>query len=142
MTSIGQANGVAGGLAAWVAALGLATAAQAISLPVDGTYGAGAGCEIVAVHGVEGAVAAGGTESLPESSTKGGDAIIITPAYAVGPDWVCRPGTIDGEYAALLCESWGATWVPMPVAHFELSGETLRFTMPDEETVSLERCPR
>jgi hypothetical protein len=121
--------------------IGLTVSAQAISLPVDGTYGGGSGCEIAAVHGVEAVVAAGGTESFPESRTKGGENIIVTPSYAAGSDWVCKPGTVDGEYVALECESWGATWLPMPVAHFALSGETLRLTMPDEPTFSLERCP-
>jgi hypothetical protein len=121
--------------------IGLAETAQAISLPVDGTYGAGAGCEIAAVHGVAALVEDGGTEDFEESRTKGGDDIVVTRSYAVGPDYVCRPGTVDGEYVALLCESWGATWVPMPVARFELSGESLRFTMPDEATLTLERCP-
>ena len=124
-----------------VVLIGLTVSAQAISLPVDGTYGGGGGCEIAAVHGVEAVVEAGGTESFPESRTKGGESIIVMPSYAAGSDWVCKPGTVDGEYVALECESWGATWLPMPVAHFQLSGETLRFTMPDEATLTLDRCP-
>lgn len=132
MRSIGQV---------FVILIGLTVTAEAISLPVDGRYGAGGGCEIAAVHGVDAVVEAGGTESFPESRTKGGEDIIVTPSYAAGSDWVCEPGTVDGEYVALLCESWGATWVPMPIARFELSGEILRFTMPDEPTFALERCP-
>lgn len=119
----------------------LSTSARAADLPVDGTFGAGAGCEIFAVHGTAAAAAAGGTEDFPESDGKGGEAIIVTPTHALGSDWVCTPSTVDGEYVALLCESWGATWVPLPVAHFALSGDTLRFTMPDEEPMTLERCP-
>jgi hypothetical protein len=121
--------------------IGLTVTAQAISLPVDGIYGTGGGCEIAAVHGVEAVVEAGGTETFPESGAKGGEDIIVTSSYAAGSDWVCKPGTVDGEYVALECESWGATWVPMPVARFELSEETLRFTMPDEATLILDRCP-
>ena len=132
MRSIGQV---------FVIVFGLTSAAQAISLPVDGTYGAGGGCEIAAVHGVEAVVEAGGTESFPESLTKGGEDIIVTPSYAAGSDWVCKPGTVDGQYVALECESWGATWMPMPVARFALSGRTLRFTMPDEPTFTLDPCP-
>jgi hypothetical protein len=123
------------------ALIGLSANARAASLPVDGTFGAGAGCEIVAVHGTAAVVAAGGTEEFPESDAKGGEAIIVTTTLALGSDWVCAPSTVDGEYVALLCESWGATWVPLPVAHFALSGDTLRFTMPDEEPMMLERCP-
>jgi hypothetical protein len=129
------------GKGAAVILVGLVEAAQAITLPVDGTYGAGAGGEIVAVHGVAATVEAGGTEDFEESRTKGGDDIVVTRSYAVGPDYVCEPGTVDGEYVALLCKSWGATWVPMPVAHFALSGESLLFTMPDEATLTLDRCP-
>lgn len=132
MRSLGQAF--------TVIVLCLATKAGASTLPVDATYGAGAGCEILAVHGAAATVAAGGTEDFPESDTKGGEDVIVTPAYAVGSDWVCKPSTVDGEYVALLCESWGATWVPMPVAHFELSGDALLFTMPDEATLTLDRC--
>jgi hypothetical protein len=132
MRSIGRSS---------VILIGLTGAAQAISLPVDGIYGAGGGCEIVAVHGIDAVIAAGGTESFPESRTKGGEDVIVTPSYATGSDWVCKPGTVDGEYVALECVSWGATWLPMPVAHFEVSGETLRFTMPDEATLTLDRCP-
>lgn len=132
MRSIGQG---------FVILIGLMATAQAISLPVDGTYGAGGGCEIAAVHGVEAVVEAGGTESFPESRTKGGEDIIVTPSHAAGSDWVCKPGTVDGQYVALECESWGATWMPMPVARFALSGDRLLFTMPDEPTFTLERCP-
>lgn len=121
--------------------IGLCGPARAAGLPVDGTYGIGAGCEIVAVHGLTAAIDAGGTEDFEESLTKGGDDIVVTPAYAVGPDYVCRPSTVDGEYVALICESWGATWVPLPVARFQLASEALRFTMPDEPTLTLERCP-
>lgn len=126
----------------FVAALiGLSANAQAADLPVDGTFGAGAGCEIVAVHGTAAAVTAGGTEDFAETDAKGGEAIIVTPRHALGSDWVCTPSTVDGEYVALLCESWGATWVPLPVAHFAISGDALRFTIPDEEPMMLERCP-
>jgi len=121
--------------------IGLVETARALTLPVEGTYGAGAGCEIIAVHGSAPAVEAGGTESFPESRTKGGEAIFVTPSHAVGSDWVCEPSTVDGEFVALLCNSWGATWVPMPVARFELAGETLMLTMPDEDPIKLERCP-
>jgi hypothetical protein len=114
--------------------------AQAINLPVDGTFGAGAGCRIVAAHGIANVVAAGGTEDFPESRKTDGEDLIVTPAHAAGPDWVCEPATVDGEYVALQCVSWGATWVPMPVAHFKVSGDTLLLTMPDEATASLHRC--
>lgn len=114
-----------------------AAVAQAINLPVDGDYGASAGCALLAAHGMAAVIEAGGTETFPES---GDDDIVLTPTRIAGPDWVCEPGTVDGEYAALLCVSMGATWVPMPVAHFDRSGEEIHFTMYDEEPVTLERC--
>ncbi len=128
------------GAAYFAGLIGSATAADTIRLPVDGTYGAGGGCEILAVHGEAAIVAAGGTETFPESQNKGGDDIVVTASHAIGPDWVCEPGTVDGEYVALICVSWGATWVPMPVAHFHVSDAELHFTMPDEEPVTLARC--
>jgi len=120
---------------------GFAGSGRAQTLPVDSTYGAGAGCEILAVRGSAPAIEAGGTESFPESDAKGGEAVFVTPSHAVGSDWVCEPGTVDGEYVALLCETWGATWVPMPVARFAFAGDTLLLTMPDEDPIELERCP-
>lgn len=129
-----------GGIAG-VILIGLAETGGAVTLPVDGTYGAGGGCEILAVHGAAAAVEVGGTENFPERGAKGGEAIFVTPSHAVGSDWVCEPGTVDGEYVALLCESWGATWVPMPVARFEHVGESLLFTMPDEAPIRLKPCP-
>jgi len=116
-----------------------AQAAQAISLPVEGVYGAGGGCKLVASHGFEAIVAAGGTESFsnePETD----DAIVASPAYVAGPDWICEPGTVDGENAALLCVTEGATWVPMPIATFDPANGSIQFIMEDDAPVTLKRC--
>lgn len=117
----------------------LAQAAQALTLPVDGVYGAGEGCAIQSRHGIDTIVAAGGTEEFVENDDAD-EAILATPNYVVGSDWVCEPGTIDGDYAALLCVTDGATWVPMPIAGFKPHEGTMYFIMDDEAPVALERC--
>lgn len=113
--------------------------AQALTLPVEGPFGAGEGCAIHSHFGMAAIVEAGGTEEFVEDENSG-EALIATPDYVVGPDWVCEPGTVDGDYAALLCVTDGATWVPMPVAGFKHHEESVFFIMDDEAPVALSKC--
>lgn len=119
--------------------LSVAQPAQALTLPVDGSFGAGEGCAIQSRYGMAAIVEAGGTEEFIENDDSG-DALIATSKYVVGPDWVCEPGTVDGDYAALLCETDGATWVPMPVAGFKHHEGSIFFIMDDEAPVALSKC--
>jgi hypothetical protein len=112
---------------------------QALTLPVDGIYGVGEGCAIQSRHGMDAIVAAGGTEEFVENDDDS-EAIIATPSHVVGSDWVCEAGTVDGDYAALLCVTEGATWVPMPVAAFKPHESSMYFIMDDEAPVALELC--
>lgn len=126
-------------IAAWMCAV-IATTALAGNLPIDGRYGTVDGCGLLSKHDMAEIAAIGGTEEFPSVADIDGDVIVASPHYVVGPDWVCEPGTIDGEYAALICVSFGATWVPMPIARFRAGRGTLRFEMDDEPTVILNRC--
>lgn len=114
-----------------------AGSAYAVSLPVDRVYGSGDGCELFSRHGVSALVRAGGTENF---STGGNGAIVVTPNEVIGPDWTCRPSTVDGANAALDCVTEGATWMPMPIATARPDQEFLLFTFDDEPTLKLKKC--
>ena len=124
---------------AFLFSFSLVQPAYALTLPVEEFFGAGEGCAIQSRHGMDAIVAAGGTEDFVENF-ESDEAIIATPRYVVGSDWVCEPGTVDGDYAALLCVTDGATWVPMPIAAFKPHEGSMYFIMDDEAPVALERC--
>jgi hypothetical protein len=110
------------------------------ALPVDGQFGTETGCEILAEFEIPAIVEAGGTEEIFGSHQGVDNPIVVTEEYLAGPDWVCEPGAVDGQYVALDCVSWGATWIPMPIARFEKKDDGLILTMDDEPPVSLEFC--
>jgi hypothetical protein len=116
--------------------------AFAISLPVDGVYGSGDGCKLLREHGLPALIEAGGTEALTTDEVAG---IILTPNEIVGPDWTCRPLTVDGPTAALNCVTEGATWMPMPTAtvrlgHDRPGHELLLFYFDDEPLMEMKKC--
>jgi hypothetical protein len=113
------------------------TKAHSVSLPVDGVYGGGDGCELLSEHGIAGLVQAGGTDYLSHDDIGG---FIVTAHDVIGPDWTCRPLTVDGPNTALECVTDGATWMPMPIANVQANNDVLLFTFDDEPTIRLTKC--
>ena len=114
----------------------LGAPALGLGLPVASIYGSGDGCRLYGQEGMDAIAAAGGTE---EFDTDDEEDVILTPTRMAGGDWVCRASTVDGEAAALLCVTDGATWTPLPVVHFTINGDDISFEM-DEERYRLRKC--